>query len=98
MNTQAQAENVNPAGDRATPTHEQISRLATLLWREKGCPAFSNNEIWLEAERELSDPVSLGIARGLRTLRPGLSSPMGDAMRELQNLYSAPFERETTSL
>ena len=33
--------------------HEEIAARADMLWREKGCPQGCDEEIWLEAEREL---------------------------------------------
>ena len=38
-----------------TPTHDEISLQAQQLWRSRGCPAGRDNEIWLEAERKLSE-------------------------------------------
>ena len=37
-----------------TPTHGEIARQAENLWRDRGCPAGNDTEIWLEAERQLS--------------------------------------------
>lgn len=37
-----------------TPTHDEISLQAKQLWRNRGCPAGSDTEIWLEAERALT--------------------------------------------
>jgi len=34
------------------PTQQEISQRAESLWRERGCPAGSDLEIWLEAERQ----------------------------------------------
>lgn len=36
-----------------TPTHEEISLQAQQLWRSRGCPDGCDDEIWLEAERNL---------------------------------------------
>lgn len=43
--------------------HEEIARRAEQLWRERSCPAGSDDAIWLEAESQLraeaeSRPVS----------------------------------------
>lgn len=37
-----------------TPTHDEITSRAQSLWRERGCPAGCDTEIWLEAERQLN--------------------------------------------
>ena len=37
-----------------TPSHEEVTRRAEEIWREKGCPSDRDEEIWLEAERQLS--------------------------------------------
>lgn len=36
------------------PTHEQISRRAQQLWENGGRPSGRDEEIWLEAERQLT--------------------------------------------
>jgi len=36
------------------PTHDEISRLAQELWRQKGSPVGADHETWLEAERQLT--------------------------------------------
>lgn len=35
------------------PSHDEISELARSLWQSRGQPAGQDNEIWLDAEREL---------------------------------------------
>ena len=42
--------------NRSTVRHEQIAKLAYLLWEERGCPYGSPEADWLEAERELHEP------------------------------------------
>lgn len=37
------------------PTHEQISRLAHELWEKRGQPAGRDDDIWLEAEKQLHE-------------------------------------------
>ena len=34
--------------------HESIARLAYAIWQDRGCPAGTDVEDWLEAERQLS--------------------------------------------
>ena len=36
-----------------TPTHEEIALQARSLWRDRGCPAGCDTEIWLDAERQM---------------------------------------------
>src|SRR4051812_24285892 len=37
-----------------TPTHEDITQRARELWESKGSPQGQDDEIWLEAEQQLS--------------------------------------------
>lgn len=37
------------------PTHDDIARKAHALWKDRGCPSGIDDEIWLEAERQLRD-------------------------------------------
>ena len=41
-----------------TPSHEEITQRAQELWKAQGCPSGRDNEIWLEAERQLSAAAS----------------------------------------
>lgn len=34
------------------PTHDDIALKAHTLWKDRGCPAGIDDEIWLEAERQ----------------------------------------------
>lgn len=36
-----------------SPTHEEIARYAYEIWRQTGSPDGRDNEIWLDAERQL---------------------------------------------
>lgn len=36
------------------PTHDEICLQARWIWRDRGCPEGNDDEIWLEAERQLS--------------------------------------------
>lgn len=38
---------------REQPMHEQIAACARELWRKYGCPVGRDEQIWLEAERQL---------------------------------------------
>jgi len=37
-----------------TPSYDNISRLAASIWHDRGSPSGCDDEIWLEAERQLS--------------------------------------------
>lgn len=41
-----------------SPTQEQISALAYAIWEDRGRPAGSDVECWMEAERELRGLVA----------------------------------------
>jgi len=43
----------SPATARRLVPHEAIARRAEKLWRERNCPAGSDEAIWLEAESQL---------------------------------------------
>jgi hypothetical protein len=45
------------------PTHDEISRHAEDLWREKGYPQGRDDEIWLEAEQKLKRREAAGSPR-----------------------------------
>lgn len=44
------------------PSREQISLRAELLWKAQGSPSGRDDEIWLEAERQLVDEAREVIA------------------------------------
>lgn len=48
----------NSAPGFNAPTHEQISQRAEELWKKQGCPTDRDEEIWLEAERQLQATAS----------------------------------------
>lgn len=37
----------------STPTHEEIAKRAEEIYHQKGCPQGQDEQIWLQAEREL---------------------------------------------
>ncbi len=39
---------------RMAPSHGETAARAEALWRQRGCPLACDDEIWLEAERQLS--------------------------------------------
>jgi hypothetical protein len=85
----------------ATP--EQIAALAHEIWQERGCPAGSDVDIWLEAERQLhgsaplrnteADPIPAD--PGNPDVDPAME-PEGDA--ELDNIATRSTRRSPTSL
>jgi hypothetical protein len=52
-NKSVQAENAPTTHPRREIPHEQIAARAEKLWRERNCPAGSDEAIWLEAESQL---------------------------------------------
>ena len=56
------------------PTHDQISRHAEDLWRERGYPQGRDDEIWLEAEQKLKRREAAGNPR-----IPDVGEPSGQA-------------------
>jgi hypothetical protein len=67
------------------PNHDEISRHAEELWRQRGSPQGRDDEIWLEAERNLKRREAAGnprfpdIAEPSPRQSPGLSgSPRSD--------------------
>jgi len=45
------------------PTHDEISRHAEDLWRERGYPQGHDEELWLEAEQKLKRREAAGNPR-----------------------------------
>src|SRR5688572_3212285 len=40
------------------PTHDEIAQLAYEIWQNRGCPDGQDQELWLEAERQLNQRAS----------------------------------------
>lgn len=55
-----------PADVRRIPLHDEISSRARELWEKYGRPADRDEEIWLEAERQLlgADPQVRKVGSG----------------------------------
>jgi hypothetical protein len=49
---------INETPPTEVPTHDQITERARKLWEDYGCPEGRDEEIWLEAERQLSTPTT----------------------------------------
>jgi hypothetical protein len=77
-----------------SPTHDDISAAAQLLWIERGRPDNQDEEIWLEAERRLRQPTRP--AAGFRT-QAGTGNTE-TAMDELDDLYPGTGGDASTSL
>jgi hypothetical protein len=45
------------------PSHDEISIAAHSLWKDRGCPAGIDTDIWLEAERQLRRGQTSGESR-----------------------------------
>ncbi len=89
-------------GAQRTPSHQEITARAEALWRGKGCPSGCDDEIWLEAERQLSHqrPLELNKAEviGLADRRFKFNPAGDDITRELEERFPGPTGQETTSL
>jgi hypothetical protein len=86
---------------RETPSHQEIEMRAEVLWRQWGCPEFRDEEIWLEAEQQLTgrswDERDWD---GNALPEPLFSSDFnsGEVMAELGELFPEPDDKEPTSL
>jgi hypothetical protein len=66
-----------PADTRTLPLHDSISRQAAKLWERYGRPQGRDDEIWLEAERQV-----LGADRQANEQAGGAipAAPLGDVL------------------
>jgi hypothetical protein len=86
---------------RPIPTHEEITKHAEGLWLQKGRPESCDEQIWLEAERQLSGAPVIRKGKGdLAASLPlsHLDLNTDEVMSELGELFPAPSGKETTSL
>jgi len=72
-------------------SREEIAKRAEAIWREKGCPKGCDDEIWLEAERQLGRTAAADP-------RSDFKRDSGDMMEELNERFPGPGGKETTSL
>jgi len=56
------------------PTHDQIAQRAYLLWEQSGHPNGRDQELWLQAERELKETRFAGTT-GRPTASPRTVAP-----------------------
>jgi hypothetical protein len=84
------------------PTHEEISVEAEILWRQRGCPTGIDEQLWLEAERQLHSVMRAAQGRADLAAPAEPLSRMdlnSDAvMEELEELFPMPAGKETTSV
>jgi hypothetical protein len=90
------------AGAVLAPTHEEIATRAEALWRQKGSPQGCDDELWLEAERDLRhSPAFEGEERdriALADPRFDFNQKSDDLMEELNERFPGQTGKETTSL
>ena len=78
------------------PTREQIQALAQAIWIDRGSPQGCDVEIWLEAERQLTDRT-----RTMPSPDASIDPARTDSDRidrELDRIVSPPEQRSPTSL
>src|SRR3954471_1844828 len=73
-----------PSPERRKVPHEEIARRAEKLWRDRNCPAGSDDAIWLEAETQL---------QGEADSRPVAGTPS----RPYQDEPATPVRSQTKS-
>jgi hypothetical protein len=86
------------------PTREQIAALAYAIWEDRGRPAGSDVDCWIEAERELQGEVASAHHTFVDDIPAELSAfergptedPDIDA--ELDEIVSRPAPRSATAL
>jgi hypothetical protein len=74
-----------------SPTREEIAKRAEALWRQRGCPENRDDQLWLEAERQLN---------GGLTESPPTDQELdtGEVAKELDERFPGDSGKETTSL
>jgi hypothetical protein len=83
------------------PSHLDISIRAERLWRERGCPPWRDDDIWLDAERELNSAADGGSRFATKpSFSDGsiLNSGNSCVMAELDDIFPVRAGRETTSI
>lgn len=83
------------------PTHDEIARHAKEFWQQKGCPVGRDDEIWLEAEQQLTmkplpinkghtDAHTLGESHSAHALAEKVSEQRKEALAPRYPVKSAP--------
>jgi hypothetical protein len=73
-NKSVQADNTHTTQPRRQIPHEQIAARAEKLWRDRDCPAGSDEAIWLEAESQLQGEAESRPVAGTPS-RPYIDEP-----------------------
>jgi hypothetical protein len=96
--TRSQKKTAVPA--RYVPSRHEISARAEALWLKRGRPQGADDEIWLEAERQLLSGGAEGLGDGKGALGGLRRDALGSdsIMSDLDELYPTSSGRETTSL
>jgi hypothetical protein len=68
------ANNIPTSQPRRQIPHEQIAARAEKLWRQRNCPAGSDDAIWLEAESQLQAEAEARPVAGTES-RPYVDEP-----------------------
>lgn len=77
--------------NQARPTHEQVALRAELLWKARGSPSGRDEEIWLEAERQLFDEAReliVDTPAAAKTEEPEKTRVMGEASRGQEEMLT----------
>ena len=85
-----------PSTPAPPPTREQIQALAQAIWIDRGSPQGCDVEIWLEAERQLTER-----SREMPSVDAGIDPARSSADRidrEMDRIVSPPEQRSPTSL
>jgi hypothetical protein len=82
----------SPIPPPLSPTRDEIARRAEALWRQRGCPEARDEEIWLEAERQLSG------GPGASPPTPDKELDSGRVISELDERFPDGSGKEPTSL
>jgi hypothetical protein len=83
------------------PSHKEIATRAEALWRDKGSPQGCDDELWLEAERQLCHrpgPEGEGEGIALADLHVDFDQKSDDLMDGVNELFPEQTGKETTSL
>lgn len=72
-----------------SPSHEEISYRARELWQSRGNPTTTDNEIWLEAERQLKEtPSQSATAASVGNLSPSAEKTTATTERRREDAAS----------
>jgi hypothetical protein len=82
----------------ANPTHEEIAVRARELWYARNCPTGLDEEIWMEAERQIraERPIHSSDIR-VGTRRDGIDID-NEALADRLDDYGNPGSRSATSV